>query len=130
MIDEGLRLFLLQYPGVEAEIEARVYPAPLPEGVDLPAVTYTDISDVGSYSFDGPDCLSKVTYQIDHWAETREEARRVERATRQALSGYSGSWQGTAVRGVFRRNTLTLRDPESQLWRAVSDYQINAIGDY
>lgn len=130
MIDEGLRLFLLQYPGVVEEIGDRVYPAPLPEGVELPAVTYTDVSDVGSYSMDGPDCLHHVHYQLDHWAESREAARRVEAKTRQVMSGWLGRFPGDIrVGGIFRRNTFTLREPETQLWRVVTDYQINAIGE-
>lgn len=130
MIDEGLRAFLLQYPAITAEVSSRVYPAPLPQNATLPALTYTDISDVGSYSMDGPDCLHRVYMQIDHWAETREEARRVESATRTALSGFLGKFPGgLKVGGIFRRNTWTLHEPETKLWRAIADYQINAIGE-
>lgn len=130
MIDEGLRLFLIGQPGVAAEVGERVYPAPLPQGATLPAVTYMDVSDVDSYSNDGPDCLSRLRYQVDHWAATREAARRVERATRTALSGYRGQWPGgRKIGGVFRRNGWTLYEPETQLWRAISDYRINALGE-
>jgi len=30
---------------------------------------------------------------------------------------------------VFRRNGWTLYEPETQLWRAISDYRINALGE-
>lgn len=130
MTDEALRLFLLSRPGVAAEVGERVYPAPLPQGATLPAVTYTDVSDVGSTSNDGPDCLGRLRYQIDHWATTREAARRVERATRTALSGFRGQWPGGwRIGGVFRRNSWTLYEPETQLHRAISDYRINAFGE-
>lgn len=128
--DEGVRLFLLQYPAVTAEVGERIYPAPLPQGATLPAVTYSDVSDVGSYSNDGPDCLRRVRYQVDHWAATREEARRVEQATRSVLSGFQGVFPGgLRIGGVFRRNAWTLHEPETKLWRAIADYQINAIGE-
>jgi hypothetical protein len=128
MIDEGLRLFLLAFPGLTGIVSDRIYPTPLPQGATLPAVTYTDISNVGSTSNDGPDCLEKARYQLDHWAETKEDANRLERLTRVALSGFRGRWQGLTIGGVFRRNSWTLYEPETQLWRAISDYQINAIG--
>ena len=130
MTDEGLRRFLLQHPGVTDEIAQRVYPAPLPQGATLPAVTYTDLSDVGSYTAAGPTCLRRVSYQIDHWADTRETAQRVERATRRLLSGWRGQFPGgLRVGGIFRRNSRTLYEQETQLWRVATDYQINAIGE-
>lgn len=128
-LDEGLRGFLLSRPGVVAEVGERVYPAPLPQGATLPAVTYSDVSDVGGTSNDGPDCLRRVRYQLTHWAETREAARRVESATRAAMSGYRGQWPGGArVGGVFRRNGWTLYEPETRLHQAISDYQVSALG--
>lgn len=130
VIDEGLRLFLLDSPGVTAEVGTRIYPDPLPQGATLPAITYMDISDVGSTSNDGPDCLSRTRYQFKHWAATREAARRVERATRAVLSGYRGSWPGgRRIGGVFRRNTWTLYEPETKLYQAITDYGINALGE-
>jgi hypothetical protein len=127
MIDEGLRAHMLGYPGVTNAIGSRVYPAPLPQGATLPAVTYHDVSNVGSTSNDGPDCLERARYQLDHWAETKEEATRIERLTRAVLSGYSGRWGALTIGGVFRRNSWTLYEPETQLWRAITDYQINAL---
>ncbi len=129
VIDEGLVAYLAGFPGVAAEVGERIYPAPLPQGVELPAVTYSDVSNTASYSHDGPDCLQRARYQIDHWAATREAATRVERATRAALSGFRGRWGGLTIGGVFRRNSWTLHEPETQLWRAISDYQINATGE-
>lgn len=128
MIDEGLRTFLLGFPGVAAEVDDRIFPAPLPQGVGLPAITYTDVSNLGSTSNDGPDCLERAHYQLDHWAATKEAAGRVERATRAVLSGYRGAWSGIRIGGVFRRNTWTLYEPETKLYRAITDYRINAIG--
>lgn len=128
MIDNALTQFLLGFPGIAAVAGDRIYPAPKPQGAAVPAITYTDISNVGSYSNDGADCLSKARYQLDHWANTKEDANRLEQATRTALSGFRGRWQGLNIGGVFRRNTWTLYEPETQLWRAISDYQINALG--
>jgi len=130
VIDEGLVAFLRQMPGVAAEVEDRIGPRPLPQGELLPAVTYSDVSDVGSTSNSGPDCLSRLRYQIDHWAATRGEARRVERATRAALNGFRGQWPGgLRIGGVFRRNSWTVYEPETGLWRVITDYRINAMGE-
>jgi len=126
-LDAGLRLFLLQHPGIAAEVGDRIYPQPLPQGVKLPALTYHDVSDTSSLSSDGPDCVQRPRYQIDHWATTRAEARRVERATRQALHGYAGSWPGGGRVGVVSRiNGWTRYEPEEKLFRAIADYRILA----
>lgn len=128
MIDEGLRLFLLGYPGVADEVGDRISPDPLPQKSALPAVTYLDVSDVGSYSNDGPDCTSRVHYQLSHWAPTKEAAVRVERATRAVLDGYRGTWSGgLQIGGVFGRATRSLYEPETRLWRMISEYVIAAI---
>lgn len=130
MIDEGLRAFLMERPGVAAEVGERIGPAPLPHKSPLPAITYQDVSDVGSTSMGGPDCLSRARYQINHWAETREAAQRVERTTRAALNGFRGVFPGgVRVGGVFRRNSWTLYEPETKLYRAITDYQISATGE-
>jgi len=130
MIDESLRQFLLQHPGIVAEVGNRVYPQPLPQGATLPALTYADISDVGSMSNDGPDCHTQLRYQIDHWATTREVARRVERATRQVMNGYRGQWPGgRRIGGVFRVNTWTLHEPDERIYRTITDYRISDLGE-
>lgn len=129
MIDEGLRAFLLGFPGVAAEVAARISPDPLPQGETLPAVTYLDVSNVGSYSNVGPDCVTRARYQLSHWATTKEEADRVERATRAVMDGYRGGWSGgVRVQGVFGRMTRSLFEPDTKLWRVISDYLIVATG--
>lgn len=129
-MDEALRGFLLGFPGVAAEVAERISPDPLPQGETLPAITYVDVSNTGSYSNDGPGCVTRTRYQVSHWAATKEAAARVERVTRQVLDGFRGGWSGgVMVQGVFGRMTRTLYEPETQLWRVVSDYQIVATGD-
>lgn len=129
-LDVGLRLFLLQHPGVTAEVGDRIYPQPLPQGVELPALTYTDVSNVGSLSMTGPDCMTRQRYQIDHWAATRAEARRVERVTRQALNGAHGVWPGGVRVGVVsRKNTWTQYEPDEPINRVITDYQILVLGE-
>jgi hypothetical protein len=130
VIDESLRAFLLSIPGITAEVATRIYPAPLPQGATLPALTYTDISAVDSYSSAGPGCLVRTRYQIDHWARTREDAGRVERATKDVLRGYRGQWPGgLRIAGVFRRNRNTLYEPETMLHRVIADYEILTLGE-
>jgi hypothetical protein len=128
-LDEGLRLFLLGHPGVAAEVGERISPDPLAKGETLPAVTYMDVDEPGSYSNDGPNCLVKARYQLSHWAQSKEEAARVERATRGVVDGYRGAWPGgLRIMGVFGRATRSMYEPETKLWRVISDYQIRAIG--
>lgn len=128
-LDEGLRLFLLGHPGVAAEVEERISPDPLPQDEGLPAVTYLDVDELGSYSNDGPNCLVRARYQLSHWGRTKADAVRLERATRGVMDGYQGGWPGGwRIMGVFGRATRSIYEPETKLWRMVSDYQIRATG--
>lgn len=129
-MDEALRAFLLGLPGVMGEVAERVSPDPLPQGETLPAITYVDVSNTGSYSNEGPGCVTRTRYQVSHWAATKEAAARVERMTRGVLDGFRGGWSGgIEVLGVFGRATRSLYEPETQLWRVVSDYLIVARGE-
>lgn len=128
--DEALVQFLLSRPGVVGEVGERIYPSPLPQKAVLPAVTYSDVSDVGSHSFDGPDATRRPRYQLDHWARTRAEARRAEGVTREALDGFQGVWPGgLRIQGVFRRNGWVVYEPETKLYQAISDYQVVTLGE-
>lgn len=128
MIDEELRAFLLQFPGVVAEVAGRVYPAPLPQGAELPAVTYSDISDVGDHTGpDGAGAYHRMRYQIDHWAQTRQTARRLDQTVRTVMDGYRGKWGGRTIGGALRKSSRTLGPDDAGLWRAISDYEIHIL---
>ncbi len=51
-------------------VAGRCYPMTLPEGVELPALTYQRISDPREYSHSGRSELEHPRYQVTCWAAT------------------------------------------------------------
>jgi len=131
MIDEEMKAFLVSIPGVAAELVAdgkeRIYPAPLPQNATLPAETYTDVSDVPSYTNANDSCYRQIRMQLDAWSDSRKESVRVDQAVRVAMSGYSGKWGGREIGMVRRATSSSHYEPEAQLWRVRSDYLIHVL---
>ena len=127
MIDEEMRTYLLSIPGVAAEITARIYPAPMPQGTTLPAVTYQAISDVQNYSNGNDTCYRLMRYQIDTFAATQQEAARVDDTLRAALSGHAGQWGAHDIGFVRRGTSSSHYEPETKLRRVRSDYLIHVL---
>lgn len=126
MIDSGLRLFLLEHPGLTELIGTRIYPALMPEDETLPGVVYTQISYGDTYS-NGGTCHARARYQIDSYGSTLNEARQVDDIIRSVLGGYQGRWSGKTVT-AFQRNTSVERMDEESTWRITSDYVIHITG--
>ena len=124
-LDDELTAFLLQFPAVSEEIGDRLTPAPLPQAVTLPAVTYTDVSDIGDHTGpEGTTAYHQLRYQLDSWAASKDEARRVDGKIRAALDGKRNQMGGRAT-VAFRQNTTSIYEPETTLWRVMSDYIIH-----
>jgi hypothetical protein len=127
MIGEEMRAFLVAMPGVNAEIDERLYPSPLPQGTTLPAVTYQDISDVPELSNDNETCYSQKRYQVDAWANEREEAARVAKSVISVMHGYAGQWGAHDIGLVKRENGHTDYETATKLWRYRSDFMIHVL---
>jgi len=124
-LDDELTAFLLQFPAVVDEIVDRLTPAPLPQTETLPAVTIGDSSDVGDHTGpEGRGAYHQLRYQLDSWAASKHEARRVDGKIRVVLDGYRGAMGGRSV-VALRKNTQSFYEPETQLWRVMSDYIIH-----
>ncbi len=124
-LDDELTAFLLQFPAVSEGIGERLTPAPLPQAETLPAVTYTDISDIGDHTGpEGRGAYHQLRYQLDSWSASKHEARRVDGKIRVVLDGYRGAMGGRSV-VAFRKNTTSIYEPETTLWRVMSDYMIH-----
>ena len=124
-LDDELTAYLLSLPGVVEEVEDRVSPAPLPQASALPAITYTSIDDVGSHTGpEGATAYHQLRYQIDSWAASKHEARRVDGKIRVMLDGKRNQMGGRSTVS-FRKNTIPFYESETTLWRVMSDYIIH-----
>ena len=80
----------------------RVYPAMIPQGIDLPAVRYTRISGPFERSLTGPVVAADCTYQIDVVDDTYADAETAAHAIRVGIDGYSGA----PTAGEFWHNVI------------------------
>lgn len=130
-MDAALRSLLLERPGVTNQVAQRIYPAVMPDDVDFPAVVYELISDTAEYSNDnawnGGETARRLRFQFDSYAETLEEARRVDDAIRAVLSGFRGNAGGCRLT-VFRSNSFQSWFQDEEFWRVATDYIVHVAG--
>lgn len=79
----------------------RIYPDILPQTVTYPAITYSDVSDMGhvDISFDFP------RYNVTAWAERRIDAKNLAEELLFLLHNYKGIVNGVAVKSITKMNS-------------------------
>jgi HK97 gp10 family phage protein len=90
----------------------------------MPSVVYSLVVRNPGYLLVGSGDLVQDTFQIDGIATDPDSATSVSLAVHGCLSGVSGSFSGSTVRGIFRINGRDLFDSETQLHRSSSDYTV------
>jgi hypothetical protein len=119
-----LQSIMVSNAALAALVGTRVYPVLMPQGMRMPSVVYGLIVRSPDYLLVGSGDLIQDTFQIDSIATNPDSAADVSLAVHACLSGLSGSFSGSAVRGIFRVNGRDLFDQETQLHRASSDYTV------
>ncbi|MGR3452880.1 DUF3168 domain-containing protein [Pseudooceanicola sp.] len=105
-MEEELRALLLADSGVTALASDRVNFGAHPQGEPLPAVVLNTISGAEGYTLSGPDGLLQARVQVDVYALTYGDAKRLARAVIAVLSGYSGG----SFQGVFHESSRDSRE--------------------
>lgn len=116
--DDALFFLLDNHAALTALVEDRIYPDILPEGVEFPAVTYTQEPDIPEYSHSGDSNLSMATYQINVWDDTsRLTCVQVASVINTLLGGFKGAVDGYEfqVIQVVNRGSDTI-DPDTD-WK-------------
>jgi len=89
-MEEALRAILLATSGVTALVGTRVNWGGHPQGLALPAIVLTVISDNLGHRLNGPDGLAQGRVQVDCYAGTYGAAKLLSRAVLAALDSYRG----------------------------------------
>ncbi|SNT43578.1 Protein of unknown function [[Luteovulum] sphaeroides subsp. megalophilum] len=89
-MEEDLRALLLGAPAITALAGTRINFGRHPQGDPLPALVLTTVSDREGLTLDGPDGLQRARVQIDCYAASYGEAKRLSRAVRDLLHGHAG----------------------------------------
>lgn len=106
----------------------RVYPAPLPQGATLPAITYQQVSGQTLYTHDGDSQFRTARFQVDAWADGAAAVNDLAEEIHAILSGNKGD-VGTPgdnihITGIFEDNSVADFDPPTGKYRVMADYLI------
>jgi len=77
--------------GVSSLIATRLYPMIIPQGINMPAMTYQKISGQWQINMAGPHNMSRERFQFNCWAKTYSETRALAEAVREILNGYDST---------------------------------------
>lgn len=75
-------------------VSSRIYPLLVPQGKELPALTYQVIDSTSPQQFSGSTNLDNPRIQINSWARTLTEATQVAQQVRDALDGHIDATMG------------------------------------
>lgn len=121
---------IFTYLSAEDIVGTRIYPAPLPEKVTLPAISYSVISTDRPFTNSGPVELIDQRVQFDCWGKTYDSATEVARRLVGAVHAFHDDYWGTTKIGVaYADNELDLYDANSGIHRRIVDVIVKHVPD-
>ncbi len=123
-IESGLYARLAGDAAVAALVATRIYPAVVPQGATLPAITYQRVAGTSELAHSGPSGLGRARFQVDCWAEAYAAAIDLGEAVRACLHGYRGAFDGAVVGGVVMLDGADGYDPATGVYRRRMDFAI------
>jgi len=120
--------YLLADNAIMAAVDGGMFPSRMPQGRRHPSIVYSEVSNVGFHTFQGPLGFARPRFQIDAWAETPDAASYLSNLVKERLDGFKGT-MGTApnavtVQGALFQSSRDDYDPEADLYRRSTDYLI------
>lgn len=113
--------YLSAYAGLQALVGSRIYPQQLPEGVQLPAISYQRVSGPRIRSHSGPSELAHPRYQFNVWGDRYSDAKTVADQLRFALDGFRGTMGEVSVQAAFVEDDRDDFDTVTQQHRVIVD---------
>lgn len=130
-LEEALTSYLLGYPGLAALIDDKLYPDELPQGIKLPTIIYSKISDVKDHTLVGQNRLESPMLQFTAFAETKTAARAIANQLKAALCDFQGMMSGLEVQYIKLENEITSheRTPDGTLkiYAEILEFEINYV---
>lgn len=102
--DTVIRTALLLKPDVALLVGTKVYPVMAPASTALPFITYRRGGIQRQQTLQNPAGVPRVTFDVQVYAATYEDAREVADAVRKTLDGYAGTIDNTVVDQVSLEN--------------------------
>lgn len=130
-IEEALTSYLLAYSGLIALIGDKVYPDELPQGIKLPAVIYSKISDVKDHTLIGQNRLESPMLQFAAFAGSKTAARAITSQLKEALCDFQGTLYGLEVQYIRLENEISSLEKSSdgiiKINIEILEFEINFI---
>ena len=131
-IEEALTAYLLDFPGLTALIGGdKLYPDELPQGIKLPAVIYSKVSDVKDHTLTGQDCLESPMLQFAVFAGSKAAARAVANQLKAALCDFQGTLSGIEIQYIKLENELSSLERSSdgtiKINTEILEFEINFV---
>lgn len=106
-IEEALTAYLLNHDGLAALIGDKLYPDELPQGIKLPAVIYSKVSDVKEHTLIGQNKLERPMIQFSAFAGSKKAARAIANQLKAALCDFNGTLSGLEIQYIKLENELS-----------------------
>ena len=131
-IEEALVSYLKADGGVSALISSRLFPLSWPQqdpqtgdSITFPTLTYMRMSGQDFHVLSSQPNLHKATFQFQAWGIQYADAKALNEAVFTALNGFRGFMLDVPVQSILSANReRDMRDPETQLYRVISEYTI------
>jgi len=125
MIEAALYDHLRTDPAIAARVGDRIYPAPLPQDVTLPAVTYSRDGAIDTETLDdGQTAFTGAEIQVDAWADDYQQARQLAAEIHAALRNYRGMMGAVRVAAVFRQAEIDVYESSVGGYRRSQSYTL------
>ncbi len=104
LVIEAMVAKIQDTPSINAIVLGRVFPAPLEQGSDVPAVTIGVMNERFGVNQDGPEGLGRLRYEVSAFAPDTLSAHTLAKEIRKALNGWQGVSLDIQFQGVFVEN--------------------------
>lgn len=124
--EAGIFEYLSENAALENYVKDRIFAGPLPEGEDLPAITFILINGDYWVSQSGSSGIKEGHYQIDVWVKDTDHALMVEIAgiITTAFNGKRGGMGSRNIQAAKIVRELTLPEPNVNRLHRVIDVKI------
>jgi len=122
-IEEAVYTYLLGKTDITDIVSTRIYPVVLPQGTELPALTYMQVSNPVHHDVD----IAYPRMQISSWAEDYGDAKSLFYAVKEIMQRYKGVMggeSGVKVSQVIFLNSFDSYSQATGVWHIPSDYKI------
>ena len=130
-IEEALTSYLLGFSGLAALIGDKLYPDELPQGIKLPAVIYSKISDVKDHTLVGQNRLESPMIQFAAFAGSKAAAKAIANQLKAGLCDFQGELSGLEIQYIRLENEISSLEKSSdgiiKINTEILEFEINFV---